>query len=69
MIILQNRLNILTNINHHLILEAYVNIPPENMFSDTYFTKYVTAWAKMQQGRLLGAFDFTLPGADPRAFW
>lgn len=59
---LSHRLNILTNIQHHLILEAYVNIPAENMFSDTYFTKYVTAWAKMQQGRLLGMFDFSLPG-------
>ena len=59
---LSHRLNILTNIKHHLVLEAYVNIPAENMFSDTYFTKYVTAWAKMQQGRLLGTFDFTLPG-------
>jgi hypothetical protein len=59
---LSHRLNILTNIQHHVVLEAYVNIPAENMFSDTYFTKYVTAWAKMQQGRLLGMFDFTLPG-------
>ena len=59
---LSHRLNILTNIQHHLVLEAYVNIPPENLFSDTYFTKYVTGWAKMQQGRLLGAFDFSLPG-------
>ena len=59
---LTHRLNILTKVNYHLILEAYVNIPAENMFSDTYFTKYVTAWAKMQQGRLLGTFDFSLPG-------
>lgn len=59
---LSHRLNILTNVKHHLILEAYVNIPVENLFSDTYFVKYVTAWAKMQQGRLLGTFDFTLPG-------
>ena len=59
---LSHRLNILTNVHHHLVLEAYVNIPAENMFSDTYFTKYVTAWAKMQQGRLLGTFDFSLPG-------
>jgi hypothetical protein len=59
---LSHRLNILTDVRHHLVLEAYVNIPPENMFSDTYFTKYVTAWAKMQQGRLLGTFDFSLPG-------
>lgn len=59
---LSHRLNILTNIQHHIILEAYVNIPAENLFSDTYFNKYVTGWARMQQGRMLGAFDFTLPG-------
>lgn len=59
---LSHRLNILTNVTHNVILESYVNIPAENMFSDSYFTKYVTAWAKMQQGRMLGAFDFTLPG-------
>jgi len=59
---LSHRLNILTNIQHHLVLEAYVNIPAETMFTDNYFVKYVTAWAKMQQGRLLGAFDFSLPG-------
>lgn len=59
---LSHRLNILTEVRHHLVLEAYVNIPAENMFSDAYFTKYVTAWAKMQQGRLLGTFDFSLPG-------
>jgi len=59
---LSHRLNILTNVTNHLVLEAYVNIPAENLFGDPYFTKYVTAWAKMQQGRLLGTFDFTLPG-------
>jgi hypothetical protein len=59
---LSHRLNILTDVRHHLVLEAYVNIPAENMFSDAYFVKYVTGWAKMQQGRLLGTFDFTLPG-------
>jgi hypothetical protein len=59
---LTHRLNILTGIETDLILEAYVNIPPENIFSDTYFTKYVTGWAKMQQGRLLGTFDWSLPG-------
>jgi hypothetical protein len=59
---LTHRLNILTQVKYHLVLEAYVNIPPENIFSDSYFTKYVTGWAKMQQGRLLGTFDFSLPG-------
>ena len=44
------------------MLETYVNIPEQNLFSDQYFIKYVTAWAKQQQGRMLGQFDFTLPG-------
>jgi hypothetical protein len=59
---LTHRLNILTNVEHHLILEAYVNIPLENLLTDQYFLKYVTGWAKQQQGRMLGAFAFTLPG-------
>ena len=59
---LTHRLNILTNVEHHLILEAYVNIPLENLLTDQYFLKYVTGWAKQQQGRMLGAFTFTLPG-------
>jgi len=32
-----HRLNILTNVEHHLILEAYVNIPLENLMADHYF--------------------------------
>jgi hypothetical protein len=59
---LTHRLNILTNVEHHLVLEAYVNIPLENLLTDQYFLKYVTGWAKQQQGRMLGAFTFTLPG-------
>jgi hypothetical protein len=57
-----HRLNILTMVNTSLIAECYVNIPNEDMFSDTYFIKYVTAWAKIQQGNLLGRYDYTLPG-------
>jgi hypothetical protein len=57
-----HRLNILTNVEHHLVLEAYVNIPLENLMADHYFLRYCTGWAKMQQGRMLGHFDFTLPG-------
>ena len=59
---LMNRLNILTDIQHSLILETYANIPAENMYADPYFLKYVTGWAKMQTGNLLGRYDFTLPG-------
>jgi hypothetical protein len=58
-----SRLNILTKINTSLILECYVNIPQENLFADPYFIKYVTAWAKQQQGNLLGRYDFNLPGS------
>lgn len=57
------RLNILTHVDTSLILECYVNIPNENLFADPYFIKYVTGWAKMQQGNLLGRYDFTLPGS------
>jgi hypothetical protein len=60
---LAHRLNILSNVEYDLVLEAYINIPNENMFSDSYFTRYVTGWARSQQGRLLGTFDFTLPGS------
>jgi len=60
---MMNRLNILTNVKYDLILEAYANVPAENLYADHYFLKYVTAWAKMQTGTLLGRYDFTLPGS------
>jgi hypothetical protein len=59
---MMNRLNILTNVNHNLILETYANIPAENLFNDPYFIKYVTAWGKLQTGNLLSRYDFSLPG-------
>lgn len=59
---MMNRLNILTDVKYSLILEAYANIPEENLYTDPYFLKYVTGWAKMQTGNLLGRYDFSLPG-------
>ena len=59
---MMNRLNILTRVDHSLILETYANVPAENLYADTYFVKYVTAWAKYQSGNLLGRYDFQLPG-------
>ena len=59
---MMNRLNVLTNVKYDLILEAYANVPAENLYNDQYFLKYVTAWAKMQTGVLLGRYDFSLPG-------
>jgi len=55
-------LNILTGIDSSIMLEVYANVPKENIFSDPYFIKYVTGWAKLQQGRMLSQFNFTLPG-------
>ena len=60
---MMNRLNILTGMKYDLILETYANIPAENLYNDQYFIKYVTGWAKMQTGNLLGRYDFTLPGS------
>lgn len=57
-----HRLNLLTKVDTSLILECYVNVPQEDIFADPYFIKYCTAWSKMQQGNLIGRYDFTLPG-------
>jgi len=59
---MMHRLNILTHVHYDLILEAYANVPNENLFADPYFQRYVIGWAKKQTGNLLGRFDFTLPG-------
>lgn len=57
-----HRLEILTNIYNDIVLECAVEIPQESLFTDNYFIKYVTAWSKMQQGNLMGRYDWTLPG-------
>lgn len=57
-----HRFNVLTNLKYHLILECYVNIPDEDLFTDTYFIKYVTGWSKWQMGNLTGRYTFNLPG-------
>ena len=59
---LQHRLHILTNVEHDVIMEAYANIPAENLFRDDLFFKYVVGYSKMQLGNLVGRYDFTLPG-------
>ncbi len=60
---LHHRLQILTNVKHDVIMEAYANIPAEYLFKDDIFVKYVTGWAKVQYGNLTGRYDFTLPGS------
>jgi hypothetical protein len=57
-----HRLEILTSFVGTLVLECSVNIPQESIFTDNYFIKYVTAWSKMQQGNLMGRYDYSLPG-------
>jgi len=59
---LHHRLQILTNVKHNVIIEGYANIPPEYLFKDDLFIKYVTGWAKVQYGNLTGRYDFTLAG-------
>ena len=60
---LNHRLNILTNIKYHVIMEAYANIPAENLFKDDLFFKYVLGYSKIQLGNMVGRYDWTLPGA------
>jgi hypothetical protein len=60
---LNHRLHILTNVKHNVIMEAYANIPQENLFRDDLFFKYVVGYAKQQLGNMVGRYDFTLPGS------
>jgi hypothetical protein len=60
---LNHRLHILTNIKHDVIMEAFANIPEENLFRDDLFFKYVVGWSKVNLGNMLGMYDFSLPGS------
>jgi hypothetical protein len=60
---LNHRLNILTDVKYHVIIEAYANIPAENLFRDDLFFKYVVGYSKIQLGNMVGRYDFTLPGS------
>jgi hypothetical protein len=44
-------------------MEAYANIPQENLFRDDLFYKYVVGYSKIQLGNLTGRYDYTLPGS------
>ena len=59
---LNHRLHILTNVKYDVIMEAYANIPRENLFRDDLFYKYVVGQSKVMLGNLVGRYDFTLPG-------
>jgi len=59
---LNHRLNILTNVKYDVIMEAYANIPKENLFNDDLFFKYTVGQAKVALGNMTGRYTFTLPG-------
>ncbi len=59
---LNHRLHILTKVDKDVIMEAYANIPQENLFKDDLFFKFCVGWAKVQLGNMMGLYDFTLPG-------
>lgn len=60
---LNHRLHILTNVKYDVIMEAYADIPPQNLFKDDLFVKYVVGLSKIQLGNLTGRYDFQLPGS------
>jgi hypothetical protein len=59
---LNHRLHILTKVENDVIIEAYADIPQENLFKDDLFFKFCVGWAKVQLGNMMGLYDFTLPG-------
>jgi hypothetical protein len=44
-------------------MEAYANIPAENLFKDDLFYKYVVGQSKVMMGNLVGRYDWSLPGS------
>lgn len=59
---LNHRLNILTKINHSIVVEGYAEIPKEYLFKDELFFKYVVGYAKVQLANMLGMYNITIPG-------
>jgi hypothetical protein len=44
------------------VCQAYIKLPFEFLFADEIFYRYVVAKCKMQLSRILGTFNFNLPG-------
>ena len=44
------------------VLRAYVMIPDESLYDDELFVRYCLAQAKINLGRMLGVFQYNLPG-------
>jgi hypothetical protein len=60
---LNHRIHILTDVKHDVVLEAYANIPRENLFKDDLFYKYCVGYSKIMLGNMVGRYDFSLPGS------
>lgn len=43
-------------------IRGYIDIPEESLYDDELFVRYVLAEAKINIGRLLGTFEYNLPG-------
>lgn len=56
------RLHILTDMPEDIVLEAYMRIPPEDMFEFDKYRRYVLGLSKKQLGRMLTRYSFNLPG-------
>jgi len=46
----------------HLFIQTYVEIPEEDLFEDWLFLRYCVAQVKISLGRILGFFEYQLPG-------
>jgi hypothetical protein len=50
------------NPTKNVFLQTYVSIPEEDLFEDWFFIRYCTAQVKIALGRILGFFEYQLPG-------
>ncbi len=46
----------------NVFIQTYVEIPEEDLFEDWFFIRYCTATVKVALGRILGFFEYQLPG-------
>ena len=56
------RFEVLTSLDKNLILEVYAHIPPEALFGDPLFLKWVTGWSYIEMGRVLSFTDGNFAG-------
>ena len=50
------------NPKKNVFIHTYVEIPEEDLFEDWFFIRYCTATVKVALGRILGFFEYQLPG-------